>query len=81
MRRWLGSLLAVLYCAPLLALAAEPAFGPNLEGFDYPYPVGSFAFVSQGKPVKMDYMDVRPAARANGRTVVVLHGKNFCGAT
>ena len=28
----------------------------------------------------MAYMDVKPA-RPNGRTAVLLHGKNFCGAT
>ena len=28
----------------------------------------------------MSYMDIS-AARPNGRTVVLLHGKNFCGAT
>ena len=28
----------------------------------------------------MAYMDVRPA-QPNGKTVVLLHGKNFCGAT
>jgi hypothetical protein len=27
----------------------------------------------------MSYMDVAPA-KANGRTVVLLHGKNFCRA-
>jgi pimeloyl-ACP methyl ester carboxylesterase len=28
----------------------------------------------------MAYMDIRPA-KANGKTVVLLHGKNFCGVT
>ena len=31
--------------------------------------------------VNMAYMDIAPTAKANGRTVVLLHGKNFCGAT
>ncbi|WP_078995998.1 alpha/beta fold hydrolase [Lysobacter enzymogenes] len=80
--------------APLLtllapALHAEPApksepapaaYGAELEGFDYPYPVQRYRFQSQGEAVQMAYLDVRPE-RANGRTVVLLHGKNFCAAT
>lgn len=29
----------------------------------------------------MAYMDVAPQGRANGRAAVLMHGKNFCGAT
>ncbi len=57
-----------------------PAYGPQLEGFDYPWPVRQFDFTSQGQSLHMAYMDVQPA-RPNGRTVVLLHGKNFCAAT
>jgi pimeloyl-ACP methyl ester carboxylesterase len=64
------------------AADATPAFGPRLEGFDYPFPVESFEFSSQGGLESMALMDVAPPpARANGRTVVLLHGKNFCAAT
>lgn len=59
---------------------AGPAYGPELQGFDYPYPVGRFDFTSQRLPLHMAYLDVKPA-QANGRTVVLLHGKNFCAAT
>ena len=59
-----------------------PAYGPELEGFDYPYPVHRFKFMSQGLPLQMAYMDVPgDPAHANGRTAVLLHGKNFCAAT
>jgi pimeloyl-ACP methyl ester carboxylesterase len=74
------------YAALLLSLAlgaaraAEPVYGPELEGFDYPHPVQQFRFTSQGVPLHMAYMDVKPAT-PNGRTVVLLHGKNFCAAT
>ncbi len=51
-----------------------------LADFDYPHPVQRYDFQSQGHPVTMAYMDVRPT-QANGKTVVLLHGKNFCGAT
>ncbi|UPG90689.1 alpha/beta hydrolase [Luteibacter aegosomaticola] len=62
--------------------ASAPVYGPELEGFDYPYPVQRFAFRSQRQDLQMAYMDV-PAAggKANGRTVVLLHGKNYCSAT
>jgi pimeloyl-ACP methyl ester carboxylesterase len=64
-----------------LAIAGEaPAYGPELEGFDYPYPVKQFAFVSQGEKLHMAFMDVAPAAAPRG-TIVLLHGKNFCSAT
>jgi len=64
--------------APIAATAAT--YGPELQGFDYPYPVRDFAFNSQGEKLTMRYMDVAPA-KPNGATVVLLHGKNFCAAT
>jgi len=70
--------LASLTCAHA---AEEPAYGPELEGFTYPAPVQQFSFTSQGAKLHMAYMDIAPKGKANGRTVVLLHGKNFCGAT
>jgi pimeloyl-ACP methyl ester carboxylesterase len=61
--------------------ADEPAYGPELEGFTYPAPVKQFNFTSQGVKLHMAYMDLAPTGKANGRTAVLLHGKNFCGAT
>ncbi len=72
---------AALSATALLAHAGEPAYGPELQGFAYPYPLHHFSFASQDEYLQMAYMDVAPAARANGRTVVLMHGKNFCGAT
>jgi pimeloyl-ACP methyl ester carboxylesterase len=57
-----------------------PAYGPELQGFDYPYPVEHFSFTSQGATLDMAYLDV-PPEHPNGRTAVLLHGKNFCAAT
>src|SRR5580704_17855948 len=69
---------AVLLANP--AQAAEPAprepYGIGLEGFVYPYPVSLLPLVNDGEPVRMAYMDVAPA-QPNGRTVVLLHGRNF----
>jgi pimeloyl-ACP methyl ester carboxylesterase len=64
-----------------LAVSENEVYGPELEGFRYPYPVSHFAFTSQGENLQMAYMDVAPVAPANGSTVVLMHGKNFCGAT
>jgi pimeloyl-ACP methyl ester carboxylesterase len=80
-------ILRAVLTACLLALwhvsiaADAPTYGPELEGFDYPYPLGHFRFTSQGVALQMAFMDVAPKGPANGRTVVLMHGKNFCGAT
>ena len=74
-------LFAALLAAVSSVQAAEPSYGPDLQGFDYPYPLQHYAFTSQGEALQMAYMDVAPAATANGRTAVLMHGKNFCGAT
>jgi pimeloyl-ACP methyl ester carboxylesterase len=79
----MSSLIFVAGLALVPALHAEQrsAYGPHLEGFSYPHPVKRFEFSSQRQPLSMAYMDVPPAGKANGRTVVLMHGKNFCAAT
>jgi pimeloyl-ACP methyl ester carboxylesterase len=71
---------STLFAAQGAQAADEPAYGPELEGFAYPAPVQQFQFTSQGKPLHMAYIEAKPA-QPNGRTVVLLHGKNFCAAT
>ncbi|QKJ85202.1 Alpha/beta hydrolase fold protein [Paramixta manurensis] len=75
-------------CGLLLALgifsatsAQAATYGEQLEGFHYPFPLQHFSFQSQQQPLSMGFMDVKPTAAANGHTVVLMHGKNFCGAT
>jgi pimeloyl-ACP methyl ester carboxylesterase len=63
------------------AFAEPPTFGPELQGFVYPWPVRDYAFASQGEAMTMRYMDVAPTMAPNGATAVLLHGKNFCAAT
>lgn len=65
------------------AMLANPAvtYGEQLEGFPYPFPVSHHRFTSQGQDLDMAFMDVAPTAAPNGRTAVLLHGKNFCAAT
>jgi pimeloyl-ACP methyl ester carboxylesterase len=76
----LAALLLLLMSSSLAWGADAPSYGPELEGFDYPYPVAHFDFPSQRQTLRMAYMDVAPK-KANGRTAVLMHGKNFCAAT
>jgi pimeloyl-ACP methyl ester carboxylesterase len=78
------ALASVALASPTPSSAASSAetasYGPELQGFDYPWPLQHFRFASQGADLDMAYMDVRPA-KPNGAVAVVLHGKNFCAAT
>lgn len=76
----------VVLAAALFAMAVPAGgetvpLGANLERFPYPFPVHWYEAPSQGGTVRMAYTDIAPTARANGRTLVLLHGKNFCAAT
>ena len=72
---------AALLASPLTTARAadtpqrEP-YGIALEGFAYPYPVQLLPVVNDGEQLSMAYMDVAPV-QPNGRTVVLLHGRNF----
>jgi pimeloyl-ACP methyl ester carboxylesterase len=57
-----------------------PAYGAELEGFPYPWSVLYYEFTSQGVPLRMAFMDVKPKT-SDGPTVVLLHGKNYTAAT
>jgi pimeloyl-ACP methyl ester carboxylesterase len=54
----------------------EP-LGIGLEGWPYPHPVRFMPLELHGQQLRMAFMDVAPTGTANGRTVVLLHGKNF----
>jgi pimeloyl-ACP methyl ester carboxylesterase len=58
------------------AIAQPDAIDPDATTFAYPYPVSFFEFQSQRQPLRMAYIDAA-APQPNGRTVVLLHGKNF----
>lgn len=73
-------------CLFILLFTAVTGKSQEVKGYDaelsnyiYPYPVKFFSPVNQGQRLKMAYMDIQPA-KPNGRTIVLLHGKNFCGA-
>jgi len=52
----------------------------SLEGYDYPYRVDFLPITIEGQDLRMAYMDVSPVGKGNGRSVMLLHGKNFFGA-
>lgn len=88
--RWLTMLTAA--ALPLAASAADtteppaqpPAdWGPTAIDYSnvpYPYPVRFLPVRLWGQDLRLAYMDVAPAGRGNGRTVVLLHGMNFFAA-
>ncbi|TXF98105.1 alpha/beta fold hydrolase [Massilia arenae] len=76
----MGLAFALLPVQAFAQSTTEPSYGPELEEFKYPEPTQQYRFKSQGVDLQMTYMDVKPA-KPNGRTAVLMHGKNFCGAT
>lgn len=68
--------LALAVAFPGLARSAEP-YGIGLEGFPYPHPVSMLALSEDDDALRMAYMDVKPAGAGNGRSVLLLHGRNF----
>ncbi|RUR34217.1 alpha/beta fold hydrolase [Vreelandella nanhaiensis] len=77
----IGSVAAVSTIGSAIANDA-PEYDGELSGFEYAYPVERFEFSSQGQDMQMAYLDVQPEeGSANGRTVVLMHGKNFCAGT
>ncbi|WP_375463171.1 alpha/beta hydrolase [uncultured Methylobacterium sp.] len=72
-------LLALLPLLPMAARGqdATQPLGIGLEGFAYPYPVRFLALSRDGEAQRLAYMDVAPTAAANGRTALLLHGRNF----
>jgi pimeloyl-ACP methyl ester carboxylesterase len=79
----LATLLGAALLLPLPGAAGAAELQPlsiTLEGYDYPYPVQFLPLSIEGQDLKMAYMDVPPAGKGNGKTVLLLHGKNFFGA-
>jgi pimeloyl-ACP methyl ester carboxylesterase len=80
-RYFAAALIAALLLVPFAQVRAAEAqrepYGIDLEGFAYPSPVNLFPIVNDGEELRMAYMDVGAAGQPNGRTVVLLHGRNF----
>ena len=71
-------LLSMLLSASSASAQLQPTLNATLDGYEYPFPVKILPLKLEGQSLRMAYMDV--PAKANGRTVVLLHGKNFFGA-
>ena len=72
----------VLAPSSTVAAAQTPApvpLGIGLEGIEYPYPVRYLDLTVENQPLRMAYMDIAPTAPANGKSVLLLHGKSFSG--
>ncbi|WP_216688652.1 alpha/beta fold hydrolase [Hymenobacter siberiensis] len=78
------SFLLFLWLSLLLAATIAPAqtapLNATLDGYEYPFSVRYLPLKLEGQALRMAYMDEPSTARPNGRTVVLLHGKNFFGA-
>jgi pimeloyl-ACP methyl ester carboxylesterase len=68
---------AVLFAAFSSPRARAEATGIALEGFPYPYPVHFMSLTLEGEDLRLAYMDAPPVSSSIGRTVVLLHGRNF----
>jgi pimeloyl-ACP methyl ester carboxylesterase len=71
--------IVVLFAFNLSVKAQVKELGLQLENFPYPYPVQYLKLNIQKQALQMAYMDVKPQ-QWNGKTVLLLHGKNFGGA-
>ncbi|MFD0668001.1 alpha/beta fold hydrolase [Ramlibacter sp. MAHUQ-53] len=74
-----GAALLLPALAPAQSARPEP-YGIALEGYAYPHPVSHLPVTWEGRTLRMAYMDVAPTGPANGRTVVLFHGRNFPGS-
>lgn len=74
-------LLAAMAILPstLLAQSEDLSFDQRLTEYEYPFPVKSYEFESQGQELEMAYMFL-PAKDDSKPVVTLLHGKNFNGA-
>lgn len=71
-------LLFIILIASAAARAQSDTLSITLENVKYPYPVSFLPITVEGQDIRMAYMDVKPAT-ANGKTVMLFHGKNFGG--
>lgn len=51
----------------------------NLESINYAYPINYLNLKAEEQEVRMAYVDVKASTKANGKTVLLMHGKNFGG--
>ena len=64
----------LLACALCLAAVAGAQQPPKAT-----YPVEFFPLQIERQDLRLAFRDIKPTAAANGRTILLLHGKNFSG--
>lgn len=69
----------ILSTVPTFLFSQIKPLDAMLSDYQYPYEVQYLDFKSQNNELKMAYMDVHPQ-KPNGKTIMLLHGKNFNGA-
>jgi pimeloyl-ACP methyl ester carboxylesterase len=72
------SILTLIIAISLIKASAQDSLSITLDNVKYPFPVQFMPAVVEGQSISMAYMDVKPA-NANGKTVMLFHGKNFGG--
>jgi pimeloyl-ACP methyl ester carboxylesterase len=75
MRGWV----VLLFFSTLGSYAQTDTLSISLENVKYPYPIGFFPVEIGCQDLRMAYMDVQPQSGANGKTILLFHGKNFGG--
>jgi pimeloyl-ACP methyl ester carboxylesterase len=74
-----STILFLLFLSATVFAQKTDTLSITLENVKYAYPVKYFPVTVEGQDLRMAYMDVAPTQKANGRTVVLFHGKNFAG--
>lgn len=76
----LSKLSIALFATAVTGITVVP---PTPWNFTYPWPVHYHNITSQQQNLSMAYMNVPPSNTTSykNNTIVLLHGKNFCGAT
>jgi|GEM_PF-2530173 len=68
----------LLLCAGTFTFAqSADTLSINLESISYGYPVKYLNVKAEKQDLKMAYLDVKPPAKANGKTIMLFHGKTL----
>jgi pimeloyl-ACP methyl ester carboxylesterase len=71
--------LSLMFFGIVVKAQKQDTLSITLESIKYAYSIKYFNIQTEGQDLKMAFMDVAPTTTANGRTVVLFHGKNFGG--
>ncbi len=79
MKRFLVIAISILFLSFNTKAQKSDTLSITLESVKYAYPIKYFNINVENQDLKMTYMDVAPTGKANGRVVMLFHGKNFGG--